>query len=172
VISDVLVLEIVLLSFPGMAGRQKGDQLSTFNHVASKANPFGLPEVVPLIDYAELSASVCLRHYWDLFKLDSWGPEEPLFTRVPSLRGSQAISKDLFIKGFRRLLCLSGLPSAQFLGHSFRAGGATDLYHGRCRPHMLQLQGRWKSDTFWIYVRDRPDIRQAEVGKAFARMVQ
>ena len=82
------------------------------------------------------------------------------------------LSKVLFVKSFRRLLSLAGLPSMEFSGHSFRAGGATDLYYGHCRPHMLQLQGRWKSDTFWIYVRDRPNIRQAQVGKAFARMTQ
>jgi hypothetical protein len=68
------------------------------------------------------------------------------------------------------LLTLARLPTLKFSGHSFRAGGATDLYHWKCRPFVLQLQGRWKSDTFWIYVRDRPHIRQEEVGKAFARM--
>jgi len=94
--------------------------------VTSKANPFGLPEVVPLMDYAKFSAPICLRHYWDLFKVDTWGPEAPLFTRGPSILGASALSKDLFIQGFRRLLCFAGLPSADFSGHSFRAGGATD----------------------------------------------
>lgn len=100
--------------------------------VTSRADPFRLPEVVPLVNYADFSASICLRHYWDMFKVDSWDPEALLFRRDPSVLGSPALSKDLFIKGFRGLLCLclSGLPLAQFSGHSFRAGGATDWYHG------------------------------------------
>ena len=35
---------------------------------------------------------------------------------------------------------------------------------------MLQQQGRWRSDTFWTYVRDNPTLRCEEVSQAFARM--
>jgi integrase len=136
----------------------------------SKENQFGAPEQVDYSTYAELCGMTCLRDYWDKYQVGTWHPEAPLFTHHPSIVGSPAMSKPMFIKGFHRLLGLARLPAHKFSGHSFRAGGATDLYHGKCRPFVLQLQGRWKSDTFWIYVRNRPHIRQAEVGKAFARM--
>jgi integrase len=137
---------------------------------SSKENQFGLPEEVDYGPYAELCGLTCLRDYWVKYKVKTWHPEAPLFTHNPSIVGSPAMSKPMFIKGFRRLLNLARLPALTFSGHSFRAGGATDLYHGKCRPFVLQLQGRWKSDTFWVYVRDRPHIRQEEVGRAFARM--
>lgn len=136
----------------------------------SKENQFGAPENVDYSAYTELCGMTCLRDYWVKYKVDTWHPEAPLFTHNLSIVGSPAMSKPMFIKGLRRLLGLARLPAHKFSGHSFRAGGATDLYHGKCRPFVLQLQGRWKSDTFWIYVRDRPHIRQAEVSKAFARM--
>lgn len=31
----------------------------------------------------------------------------------------------------------AGLSSTDYTGHSFRSGGATDLFNGRCRPHTI-----------------------------------
>jgi hypothetical protein len=51
--------------------------------------------------------------------------------------------------------------------HSFRSGGATDLFHNNCRPLYIKFQGRWKSDAYTIYIRDHPEKRSTEIAKAF-----
>jgi integrase len=121
-------------------------------------------------DYGGLSGVPFLYAYDGAHQILKRDPVEPLFTRDPAVPGSPRLSKGLFIATFRNLLRRAGLPAESFSGHSFRAGGATDLFHGYCRPHMLQQQGRWRSDTFWIYVRDHPSLRREEVSNAFARM--
>jgi integrase len=136
----------------------------------SKCNQNGLPEKIEMQDYGGLSGVPLLYAFDDAHQVMKRDPADPLFTRDPEVPGSPRLSKSLFIATFRSLLRRAGLPAASFSGHSFRAGGATDLFHGECRPHMLQQQGRWRSDTFWIYVRDHPSLRREEVSKAFARM--
>ena len=56
-----------------------------------------------------------------------------------------------------------------FAGHSYRSGGATDLWESnRCRPLTIKLHGRWKSDAYRLYIRDNPAKTAAEVAKALA----
>jgi integrase len=137
---------------------------------SSKCNQTGLPEEIICQDYGGLSFVPFMFAYDAANQVRQQDPEGPLFPRDPRVTGSPALSKGLFIATFRSLLRMADLPAASFSGHSFRAGGATDLFHGACRPHMLQQQGRWRSDTFWTYVRDNPTLRCEEVSQAFARM--
>eukprot|EP00952_Eustigmatos_sp_NYUAD-ZCMA_P011461 46538-Eustigmatos_ZCMA.PRE.1 len=53
-----------------------------------------------------------------------------------------------------------------------RAGGATDLWVSGCRPETIKRHGRWRSDTFLIYICDNIDVRRAEVVAAFATSVE
>lgn len=46
-------------------------------------------------------------------------------------------------------------------GQSMRAGGATTLAQNGVAPHLIQAIGRWKSETFLIYVRKNPVLIQA-----------
>lgn len=139
---------------------------------SSKCNQHGLPERLDIQDYGGLSAVACLNEYIAAFKIMERDPASPLFLRDPAVLDSPRLSKALFIATFRSMLTLAKLPSESFSGHSFRSGGATDLFHGDCRPHMLQQQGRWRSDTFWIYARDNPTLRLEEMSKAFACMLE
>ncbi len=72
------------------------------------------------------------------------------------------MSRDTFVAHFRRL-ARTQHPAQTFTGHSFRSGGATDLFNGDCRPHMIRLQGRWLSDAIYIYIHDCPARRSREV---------
>jgi hypothetical protein len=111
--------------------------------VESKTNQFGPPEEIPY--------------------------QAPLFPSDPLDPGSPPISRDAFVAVMRTLLARAGLPGAAYTGHSFRSGGATDLFHGKCRLHTIKLQGRWLSEAIYIYVRDCPVSREKEVGQAFRR---
>jgi integrase len=137
----------------------------------SKANQFGEAEWVPFEDFGESSAAGLLRAYVERFHIDQGPASSPLFPAFPSISTcSRAISHEAFTRRFRRLLDKAGLPASGFTGHSFRSGGATDLFNGRCRPHTIRLQGRWLSDAIWIYVRDCPEHRRMEVAAAFQRV--
>jgi integrase len=137
----------------------------------SKTNQFGKPDWVPYEDWHPTSAVAFLRAYVAMLNLDNQSPEAPLFPHDPtSVMGWRCQSRATFSRRFRSLLARAGFEPKNYSGHSFRSGGATDLFNGRCRPHMIKLQGRWLSDAIWIYVRDCPEFRRSEVSAAFARV--
>ena len=69
----------------------------------------------------------------------------------------------------RTLLTRAGYPAMRYAGHSYRSGGATDLWDSnRCRPLTLKIHGRWKSDAYRLYIRDNPHKTAAEIAQAMA----
>jgi integrase len=130
--------------------------------IKSKANKTGPPEPVIILDYGKSSAAYHLR------KLIACSfpalPQTPLF---PDMHGVRRMSKPVFSVIVRQKLAAAGYASAAYSAHSFRSGGATDLYHNNCRPLYIKFQGRWKSDAYIIYIRDHPDKRSAEAARAF-----
>jgi hypothetical protein len=60
------------------------------------------------------------------------------------------------------------LDPRQYSGHSFRAGGATDLFTARVPYNIIKKFGRWKSDAAMKYYRDELDISNS-VASAFGR---
>ena len=55
-----------------------------------------------------------------------------------------------------------------YAGHSFRAGGATELFNRRVPYPIIKKFGRWKSDSALDYYRDEDETGKA-VAKAFSR---
>lgn len=143
----------------------------------SKSNKTGPPELLFLQEYEarhQLCAVSYLRRYLD--SVASLIGQDPLAlpTATPLfpqdwLHPTAALPKRLFVDNFRALLVLAGIPAADYSGHSFRSGGTTDLFYAECRPFTIQRLGRWLSDAWRIYVRDRPHAQRAEIAKAFAR---
>lgn len=139
--------------------------------IQAKTNQFGPPEWIPFEDFGAESGAGFLRDYVGRFGLAQRPPTAPLFPTNPAAAEcTRGISAAAFTARFRRLLDRAGLPAAGYTGHSFRSGGATDLFNGRCRPHTIRLQGRWLSDAIWIYVRDCPEHRRQEVAAALRRV--
>lgn len=130
--------------------------------IKSKSNKTGPPEPVIIRDYGKSSAAYHLR------KLIACSfpalPQTPLF---PDIHGIRRMTKPAFAVIVRQRLSAAGYAAASYSAHSFRSGGATDLYHNNCRPLYIKFQGRWKSDAYTIYIRDHPDKRSDEVAKAF-----
>lgn len=130
----------------------------------SKANKEGPPELVALQAYGSLSGAFLLAAYWRARGLHDSNPDDPLF---PVAQGSTARSieedgrlvpvvKSNFIKWVRRILSSIGLVGPEYSGHSFRSGGATDLWSRRIPPSFIKLVGRWRSEAYAIYCRDHP----------------
>jgi integrase len=83
--------------------------------------------------------------------------DRPLFPDFRSGRAyRRATPKKYFINWVRDLLAKAGYDASKFSGHSFRAGGATDLYGGGANPRTIKLAGRWASEAYVLYLRDHP----------------
>jgi hypothetical protein len=127
----------------------------------SKANKGGPREVVVYPNFQGSAASVLDDHLSQTQHLGC----KALFV---NLQTRKRITKAEFSNALRAKLQRAGYPAGSYSAHSFRAGGATDLFHNNCPPLYIKMHGRWKSDTFQIYIRDNPDARAAQLALAFA----
>lgn len=138
----------------------------------SKANKDGPPECIIICDYGASSAVAYLREYFRIMGFDQAPPGRPLWPTVAASGAPQwhrSITKAEFVSTARRLLAKAGLPAMRFAGHSYRSGGATDLWESsRCRPLTIKLHGRWRSDAYRLYIRDNPHKTAEEVANAMA----
>lgn len=137
----------------------------------SKANKLsGLPEFIFIFpSHAIINGFSALKAYWQRANLNNaTNPHAPLF---PSEDGKTPVSKTTWVNYIRSLLTSIGFDPSQYSGHSFRSGGATDLWTAGARPRTIQKHGRWLSDAFWLYVRDNPEAPGREVAQAFSRLV-
>ena len=143
----------------------------------SKCNKTGPPEEIYLQQYAAphgLCAASVLREYLAQIQmrfgcnLQTLPTSTPLFP-LDWVSPAKSLPKRIFVDKMRVMLERAGIPASNYTGHSFRSGGTTDLYYANCRPFIIQRLGRWKSDAWHIYIRDRPSIQREEVAEAYAR---
>ena len=137
----------------------------------SKANKGGPPELVAMQAYGSLSGTALLQAYWAQHQLQEASPEDFLFPlatiRGRTPKGEIPVSKSRFIDWVRQLLRRIGLPGHEFSGHSFRSGGATDMWNRRMPASFIKLIGRWRSEAYAIYCRDHPAESALSVASAF-----
>ena len=62
-------------------------------------------------------------------------------------------------KQVKRVVERVGLNPKRYGNHSFRAGGATDLFVARVPYYAIKKAGRWKSDAALVYYRDDDDVQ-------------
>lgn len=63
----------------------------------------------------------------------------------------RALTKENFLARCNQIWSTHGLP--RFTGHSFRAGGTSELLDMGVAPEIVKEMGRWKSDAFHRYWR-------------------
>jgi site-specific recombinase XerD len=149
--------EVVSLTFRNIRWSTDRRSLKIILFV-SKANQTGPPEEVELVCWGGDSSAVkWMRRYFD--ENDLWDrPEsEPLF---PSFR-----SRQVFVDKVQRLVVQAGLEG-DFAGHSFRSGGACDLWAENVPLAAIQRMGRWKSECIMLYLRDEK-ITAIKIAEAF-----
>jgi len=141
-------------------------------HYSKAHKHLDTPERVIISDYGPGSGVAFLRAYFRVMGLDSKAPAYPLWPFIDDLgevSWSTSTSKYKFIQRSRQLLDRAGYPSKLYAGHSYRSGGATDLWESqRCRPLTIKLHGRWKSEAYRLYIRDNPRRTAQEVAQAMA----
>ena len=151
----------------------------TIHITASKCNKTGPTEEAHIVSYGSRSGVSLLQQYISAMLLRDTTPSAPLFPLIVQLSGSggaevqwEAIhDKDRhFVPAIRALLQAAGYDASEYSGHSFRAGGATDLWTAGCAPEVIKRAGRWKSDCFYIYIRTDPQQIAVEVASYFGAL--
>lgn len=164
--------ELIKLRVADLGWSLDGKAVTIHIHL-SKANKVGPSERVTITDYGETSAVAYLREYVRLMgfkeRRAAAGPLWPTVSPSGAVSHAKATTKLAFVALARRLLTMAGYPAKSYAGHSYRSGGATDLWRShRCRPLTIKLHGRWKSDAYRLYIRDNARDTAAEVSSALA----
>lgn len=110
----------------------------------SKANKTGPVEIVELTDWGAESAVFALRNLYDFMSLWQETDNRFLFDLLSD--------RQVFVDKVKSLVILAGLDGS-FAGHSFRSGGACDLYASNVPIEAIMRMGRWKSQAALLYLR-------------------
>lgn len=162
--------ELVKLRVADLLWSQDGKAVTLLIHL-SKANKEGIEERVTISDFGDTSAVAYLREYTRLmeFTPGSAAPLWPIISPVGIIHRARANPKRMFVDLAQQLLLKAGFPAKSYSGHSYRSGGATDLWRSNlCRPLTIKLHGRWRSDAYRLYIRDNPQDTANEVAAALA----
>jgi hypothetical protein len=79
-----------------------------------------------------------------------------------SHRDGSLVNKRWFLQRLNEVF-----PHKRLSGHGFRAGGTTELILRGLPPYIVQLAGRWSSDTFEEYIRRHPLVLNAYVAATY-----
>lgn len=138
-------------------------------------------ETVQLSNYGPSSGAQLLRVYcrdflhWDISQPAPMSLADCYLFPAVSHTGPGVFSlssrepkKDPFVAWIRECMRKAGHQPSNFSGHSFRSGGATDLFTAGASLRTIQLKGRWASQAFLLYIRDKGLVSEAESAAAFA----
>ena len=149
----------------------------TIELLRSKVNRSNGPEYIRIQDYEGVSAYKLLYKWFQVYNL--WNKPDTFI--IPFIEHRRGNNKDVIFnfarngsiewwrkKSIPYLVSLVGLSPKEYSGHSFRAGGATDLFTARVPYNIIKKYGRWKSDAALKYYRDELDVANA-VALAFGK---
>jgi hypothetical protein len=77
------------------------------------------------------------------------------------LNFNKTISGSWIRRKLKREISKLGLDASLFSGHSFRAGGATDMFVLKIPYYIIKKRGKWVSDAAMLYYRDEDSAEQA-----------
>jgi hypothetical protein len=141
--------------------------------VRTKTEQIGAGATIDMADTkSQFSAVKMLKAWCRANKLEG-NPEAFLFPRWSARDGffdwTKPASADWLRKEVKSLVAQVGEDPTSFSGHSFRAGGATDLFKTRTPYWIIKKAGRWKSDAALLYYRSEDDVTSA-VAEAFSKL--
>lgn len=139
----------------------------------SKANRKGAPEYIQIMDYEGICSYKLLLAWYHKYNL--WSNRTKVL--VPTISALQPVitfnfnvtaSIGWWKSSIANSIKLLNLNPKLFSGHSFRAGGATDLFNAGVPSIIIKKMGRWKSEAVNIYHRDEEEVGR-KVALAFGR---
>ena len=151
------------------------DHSVTIHLPPTKTHRVGAGVKVRVTDYKGISAYKLMRRWFDMFSLKDH-PKLYVFPRWERATKQkpahfdfrQSASKRWFGRVVRKMATALGRAATRYSGHSFRAGGATDLFIMGVPYPKIKLYGRWKSDAALVYYRSNIEVART-VAKAFGK---
>lgn len=122
----------------------------------SKCNKTGSVEEIDLVDWGRESAVYYIRSFLDMF--DLW-------TADPNAMAFSGYDKPAFVKRVKSLVREARIDG-DFAGHSFRSGGACDLYAANVPIEAIMKMGRWRSHAALLYLRCQ-EVTPLKIAQAF-----
>lgn len=122
----------------------------------SKCNKKGPPEAIDMVDWGSGSAVAYMRKYFDNFDLWNSDGDDLVFN---------LFDKGAFVERVKELVKLAGIDG-DFAGHSFRSGGACDLYAANVPIESIMKMGRWQSNAALLYLRCE-EVTAIKIAHAF-----
>lgn len=137
----------------------------------SKTHRKGGPKEIYYSDYKGISAYTMLRWWCKTYshKYSTYDYLIPKTTEKGKIQWNSKESASQWRIRLRIAFDKAGLPGRLYSGHSFRAGGATDLFSASMPTHDIQALGRWKSMAVMIYNRQAPRDVSRKASLAFQR---
>lgn len=97
-------------------------------------------------------------------------PEGYLFPSLTRSGEHVPVPKSTWVRWVHQRIQAAGYEAGEFAGHSFRAGGATDLHSAGVAEVLGRLLGRWRSrESYLLYLRQSPSQQAAELRAGYQR---
>lgn len=97
-------------------------------------------------------------------------PAGYLFSSLTRSGERDPVPKSTWVRWVHQQLQAAGYEAGEFSGHSFRAGGATDLHSAGVAEVLGRLLGRWRSrEAYLLYLRQSPAQQAAELRAGYER---
>jgi len=123
----------------------------------------GPPIQIPFWDFGGINAVSLMRKLFEARGL--WRKHHshlfPARKRNKQYDDMATPSSSWFRVQVKKAVAAVGLDPRLYSGHSFRAGGATDLFVAKTPYYVIKKRGRWLSDAAMIYYRDDDDVLEA-----------
>jgi hypothetical protein len=154
------------------------DRAVTIHLYRTKAHRRGGPQQIRVVDFAAACSGFKLLETWfDMWDLWS-NPHAQVLPRVSRRKRSGAefdfthpATARWWKKAIGEQLTRIGVDPQYYSGHSFRAGGATDLFVAQVPYNIIKKMGRWRSDAALKYHRDDLDVASV-VATAFGHRLR
>ena len=133
------------------------DGFATIQLEASKGDPFseGCALVLPELEDKRVCPVFWLRH---LFRLRKLQPAAAASKYLFAGDNGRPLTRQGLLREWIPVVQAIGLDEALFSLHSFRIGGATELFQRGVSPDYIKILGRWRGPTYELYL--RPDALQ------------
>jgi hypothetical protein len=117
----------------------------------SKTDKYGIRNGISILIPANPLAEFCPVQHMLMLVTDR-DIMEPCF-KWPNGR---VVTKDSFVRMLKEMLKKTGVDDKAYSDHSMRRGAAISAKAAGCSDSLIQMLGRWSSDSYKIYLRNVP----------------
>ena len=137
---------------------------------ASKGDPFsqGCALLVPELD----DKRICPRTWFRIYlRLREQHPDAASSKYLFAMENGRPLARQQFIGELNRVCHRLKLDASLFSMHSFRIGGATELFRRGVSREIIKILGRWHGLTYEVYIRPSAQDCTQQMRRALSQAV-